>query len=266
MPSEELLNYDDDVYRTAPRNVSWFCSTFPAVNFYSRFWWYVYRSSRLARRGLYDSPAWSRSSLEVLEALERVGVRFEVSGVENIRRLDSPCVLIGNHMSMLETIIFPCIIQPVRDVTFVVKQSLVNYPVFRHVLRSRDPIAVNRENPREDFQAVIKGGVERLGRGISIVVFPQTKRSQTFDPAEFNSIGVKLAQRAGVPVIPTALVTDAWGTGSWLKDIGPIDSTKTVHIAFGQPLTIEGRGAEQHQQVIEFIQGKLRDWNHATGT
>jgi 1-acyl-sn-glycerol-3-phosphate acyltransferase len=266
MPCEELLHYDDDVYRTPARAVPWLSRAFPAANFYCRFWWYVYRSSVLARRGEYDGPAWSRSSYQVLRALESVGTSVEVSGVENIRRLESPCVFIGNHMSMLETIIFPGIIQPVRDVTFVVKRSLLEYPVFCHVLGSRDPIAVSRDSPRADFQAVIKGGVERLQRGISIVVFPQTTRSHTFDPSEFNTIGVKLAQRAGVPVIPTALVTDAWGNGSWLKDIGPIDPSKTVRIAFGQPITIEGRGVEQHQQVIDFIQSKLSDWNRVTGS
>jgi 1-acyl-sn-glycerol-3-phosphate acyltransferase len=266
MTCEELLHYDDDLYRTSDRSGSWLARTFPATNFYCRFWWYVYRSSVTARRGEYDGPEWSRSSLRVLKALEHVGVQFEVSGVENIRSLESPCVIIGNHMSMLETIVLPCIIQPVRNVTFVVKRSLMNYPVFRHVLRARDPIGVSRDNPREDFQAVMKGGVERLQKGISIVVFPQTTRSRTFDPSEFNSIGVKLALRAGVPVIPAALVTDAWGTGSWLKDVGPIDPSKKVRIAFGQPITIEGRGAEQHQQVIEYIQGKLTEWNHETGS
>ena len=73
---------------------------------------------------------------------------------------------------------------------------------------------------------------------------------------------MKLAHRAGVPVIPAALVTDAWGTGSLLKDIGPIDPAKTVRIAFGEPMNIEGRGAEQQQQLVEFIQGKLTQWNH----
>ena len=91
--------------RTDP--VSWFARTFPSPNFYCRFWWYVYRSSRLAQQGKYDGAAWSLSSHDVLRALELVGVNFEVSGVENLRKLDSPCVIVGNHMSMLETITFP---------------------------------------------------------------------------------------------------------------------------------------------------------------
>jgi 1-acyl-sn-glycerol-3-phosphate acyltransferase len=258
---DELFHYDDGVYRTAPVQVSWFARTFPSFSFYRQFAGNVYRSSVQARRGQYGDTEWSRTSHQVLQSLESVGVRAEISGVEHIRQLQSPCVFVGNHMSMLETIVLPSIIQPIRPVTFVVKQSLLDYPFFRHIVRSRDPIAVSRDNAREDFKAVMQGGLDRLERGISIVVFPQTTRSLTFDPAQFNTIGVKLALRAGVPVVPIALLTDAWGNGKWFKDLGSIDPQKPVRIAFGQPITIAGRGSQQHQQVIDFIEAKLRRWD-----
>jgi 1-acyl-sn-glycerol-3-phosphate acyltransferase len=112
----------------------------------------------------------------------------------------------------------------------------------------------------------MKGGIERIQKGISIVVFPQTTRDLTFDPSQFNTIGVKLALRANVPVVPIALMTDAWGNGKWFKDIGPIDPNKTVHIAFGEPIVIQGRGAQQHQEIINYIQAKLSYWSSGIGT
>lgn len=257
----ELLSYDDDRYCSAEMRPGWFARSFPAFSFYRQFGWNVYRSSIKARHGLYDGGEWSRTSFRVLRSLESVGVQLVVTGLESVRRLESPCVFVGNHMSMLETIVLPAIIQPVRDVTFVVKKSLMEYPVFRHIVRSRDPVAVSRNNPREDFKTVMKEGTERLESGISIVVFPQTTRSATFDPTQFNTIGVKLALRAGVPIVPIALQTDAWGNGKRIKDLGPIDPTKKVRFAFGEPITIEGRGNEQHQQIINFIESKLNAWN-----
>lgn len=261
MSGDELFTYDDDgAYRTAACPISWFSRTFPTFNFYRKFAWNVYRSSAMARRGKYDAAKWSETSHQVLQSLESVGVRIEVSGLEHIRCLETPCVFIGNHMSMFETMVLPAIIQPIRDVTFVVKQSLLDYPLFGHVVRTRDPIGVSRDNPREDFKAVMQGGTERLQKGTSIVVFPQTTRSLTFEPEQFNSIGVKLALRAKVPVVPIALMTDAWGNGKRFKDLGPIDPGKPVHIAFGQPIEIQGRGEEQHQRIIDFIQAKLAHW------
>ncbi|HTU03505.1 MAG TPA: lysophospholipid acyltransferase family protein, partial [Candidatus Sulfotelmatobacter sp.] len=129
-----------------------------------------------------------------------------------------------------------------------------------HVMRSRDPIVVGRVNPREDLKAVLEGGAERLARGVSIVVFPQTTRTPVFDPAEFNTIGVKLAKRAGVPVVPLALKTDAWGEGRLIKDLGRIDPSKTVHFAFGAPRCIAGRGSEEHEEIVRYISAHLAAW------
>ncbi|MCO8123107.1 1-acyl-sn-glycerol-3-phosphate acyltransferase [Stieleria sp. TO1_6] len=257
----DLIAYQDDHYLTPTQKTNGLERMIPTAVFYSKFCANVFRSSRTAKRGKYDPLEWSRSSFQVMQALEAVGVRFEIEGIEHVRRLKTPCVFVGNHMSMLETIVLPAIIQPIRNVTFVLKQSLLDYPFFGHIVRSRDPIAVTRDNPRSDFKTVMTEGVKRLESGISIVVFPQTTRASTFDPAQFNTIGVKLASRAGVPVIPLALRTDAWGNGKLIKDLGPIDSSKTVRFAFGPALDLQGRGDQQHQEVIRFIQSKLEQWD-----
>ncbi|MFA7408747.1 MAG: hypothetical protein WCY83_00815, partial [Bacteroidales bacterium] len=78
---------------------------------------------------------------------------------------------------------------------------------------------------------------------------------------EFNSLGVKLAGRAGVPVIPMAIKTDFWLNGRILKDLGPFDMrNRDIRIRFGQPLTITGTGKDENQQIIRFIQTNLEEW------
>jgi 1-acyl-sn-glycerol-3-phosphate acyltransferase len=232
----------------------------PGLAFYSRIVPIVVRAGARAKRGRYDDAAWCQSSLDALRALERAGVRCEIAGVQHVAALTGPCVFIGNHMSTLETFILPVILAPLRPVTFVVKQSLLDYPVFGHVMRSRDPIVVGRTNPREDLKAVLEGGAERLARGVSLIVFPQTTRTPRFDPAEFNTMGVKLAKRAGVPVVPVALKTDAWGNGRLIKEWGRIDPSKTVHFAFGAPRGVATRGGEEHEEIVRFIAAHLAAW------
>lgn len=256
----EGLIYHDGSYRTGPGRVSFLARISPSLAFYLRDLPIVLRAGRKARHGRYDTADWSNSSLEVVRALEAAGVRIEITGVDRFRDLEGPCVFIGNHMSTLETFVLPAIIAPFREVTFVVKQSLVEYPVFKYVMRSRNPVTVGRQNPREDLKAVLEGGTERLRAGSSIVIFPQTTRTPAFDPGEFNTIGVKLARKADVPVVPVALKTDAWGNGRIIKDFGRIDPSKTVHIAFGRPLRVKDRGTEEHQAIIKFITDKLKEW------
>jgi 1-acyl-sn-glycerol-3-phosphate acyltransferase len=256
----EQLSYVDGVYRTEPRRVSGLTRVFPSLTFYPRFVRIIWQASSKSKKGLYDNPSWCHSSLGILRALEGVGVQVKVEGISHLQGLNGPCVIVANHMSMLETMALPIIVQPIKDVTFVVKQGLLEYPVFRHVMRSRDPVAVTRVNPREDLRTVLEGGADRLRRCISIIVFPQTSRTPGLDPAQFNTIGEKLAQRAKVPVVPLALRTDAWQNGWPLKDFGRIDVSRVVHFAFGGPLEIQGRGAQEHQQITEFIQGRLKEW------
>jgi 1-acyl-sn-glycerol-3-phosphate acyltransferase len=257
----DTFTFENGRYKTAVQRISFLAKTFPSIIFYPQLVSIVAAGSRQAKHGSYDTSHWCRDSLLTLRALERVGVSVEVTGLENITAFDGPCVYIGNHMSTLETFVLPTLIAPIKDTTFVVKQSLVDYPIFKHIMRARNPITVGRVNARDDFKAVLDGGTARLAAGMSVIIFPQTTRSMVFDAAAFNTIGIKLAKKAGVPIVPIALKTDAWGNGSLLKDYGKIDTKLPVHFAFGKPLRIKDRGTEEHEEIIAFIRGKLKEWD-----
>lgn len=247
-------------YTTPPGMGGWFSSLFPTLCLYPRYLGITLRSAAMAKRGDYDTEAWRSSSVDVLRALERVGCHFEIEGADQLAATGGPCVVVGNHMSTLETMVLPALVAPYHEATFIVKQSLVDYPVFKHIMRSRDPITVARESPRADLKAMLDGGMKRLQAGTSIIVFPQGARMPQFDPSHFNSAGVMLARRAGVPIVPVALKTDAWNNGKWIMDFGWINPSRTVRFAFGEPLRVEGRGAKEQTTIIEFITSHLARW------
>lgn len=195
--------------------------------------------------------------------LERCGARFHITGLDHIREAEGPLIFISNHMSTVETMVFPCLIAPIKPVTFVVKESLERMFVFGPIMRSCNPITVGRENPRQDMQKVLTGGAQKLADGISVILFPQSTRQARFSPEHFNSLGVKLARRAGVKVLPVAVKTDFWGNGRLIKDFGPLDRSLPNHIRFGEPMDVEGNGREEHQAIVEFIEENLRRWGAA---
>lgn len=219
---------------------------------------------RKAAKGKCDDYAWVWASDWLTDILEDY-CPLEVEGLDYFRKLDEPCVVVANHMSTLETFVLPGMLRPSRPVTFVVKESLVELPFFGAVMRSRDPVVVGRKSPREDLTTVLNDGRERLEKGISIVVFPQSTRSLEFDIHHFNTIGVKLAQRAGVPVVPLALKTDAWGQGKKIKDFGKIKRGMPVRFKFGAPIKIQGNGKSEHAAICEFISSTLADWQAQDG-
>lgn len=244
-------NYDT----SSPRSCS-----FPSLRFYGLMAGILRRAVSLARSRPYTGEDWIHSSEEVGKALEAAGGQIHIEGVEHVSGLDSPCVFVANHMSTLETFLLPSIIQPIRDVTFVVKGSLLKYPCLGPVLKSRDPLVVGRTNPREDLSVVLDGGSRHLASGRSVIIFPQGTRSHTVDPGSFSSLGTKLARKAKVPVVPIALKTDAWGTGKLIKDIGWIHPELPVHIKFGEPVSIEGNGKAEHEKILAYIQYWHEQW------
>jgi 1-acyl-sn-glycerol-3-phosphate acyltransferase len=220
----------------------------------------VFKSRYLARNKRYGTLQWVETSHDIFTDVERCGGRIHITGMNHILNSQGPVLILSNHMSTLETMIFPGIIQPLKNITFVVKNELVKHWAFKDVMASRNPIVLSRSNPREDFRIIMEQGIERLNNNISIVIFPQSTRRAEFHPSEFNSLGTKLAIKAGVQVIPVAIKTDFWGFGSRSKYLGPIDRNKPVYIAFGEPMTVHGSGKEEHQQIIEFIASHLAAW------
>lgn len=228
--------------------------------YYSRLVAVVLKESITARKGRYNRKAWASGSLDVFKVVEAAGGIFHVSGLSPMAAQQGPLVYIANHMSLIDTMILPCILLAFNHTIFVVKEGLLKYPLFGSIVCAVDPIAVTRRSPREDLKTVLTQGQALLASGRSVVIFPQATRSDTFDVTSFNSLGIKLARKAGVPVLPVALKTDFQQNGRFIKDLGQVDPRKPLYLKFGEPLVVEGGGRVTHQKVVEFIVKNLREW------
>lgn len=230
---------------------------------YSHFFATVLRSRALALRGLYDDEAWARSSLEVIRNLERCAATFRIVGMDKVRKTEGPIVFVANHMSTLETLVLPGLICPMKKVTYVVKSKLTKGSIWGPIMNSRDPIAVSRTDPRADLEIVLREGQARLSSGISVIVFPQGTRTEAWKREGFNSLGVKLASKAGAALMPIALKTDYWGSSGIFRGFGPVHRENVVHIEFGEPMRVSGRGKAEHEACLDFIESRLEDWGAA---
>jgi 1-acyl-sn-glycerol-3-phosphate acyltransferase len=228
--------------------------------YYFRLMLLISGSARVAKKGGFTGEKWCRDAQLVSRFVEAVGGRLEVGGLEGFARHSGPFVFIANHMSMLDTFLLPGMILPFARVTFVVKEALLRYPVFGAIMRAVKPIAVQRQNPRKDLKVVLEEGQRLLGRNRSIIIFPQATRSTSFNTEAFNTLGVKLARKAGVPVVPVALKTDFQQNGRLIKEMGPVRPKLTVRIEFGPPIPVAGNGQSAHLEVVSFIRRNLSGW------
>lgn len=240
----------------------------PLDRLFGRFdgWYYgevlriVFVGRRLAQSGRYDAAAWATSSFETLRACERCGAEVHIRGARAAGETGGPAVIIANHMSMAETFILPAMLLAHRDVCFIVKHSLTTHPLFGPIMRAVHPVSVSRVNPRQDLKDVLEQGQSALAAGRHVVVFPQATRTPFFSPSEFNTLGVKLAARAGVPVVPLALKTDFQGNGKRIKEFGSLDRRQPMHYHFGAPMIAVGREKAAHAEIVAFIRERVTAW------
>jgi 1-acyl-sn-glycerol-3-phosphate acyltransferase len=232
-------------------------------SFYFRFIKIVLQSKALARKGLFDQEALADKAYSILKDIEGCGGHITIRGLDNLRKTNGPVVVVGNHMSSLEAVVVPCMIAPIKPVSFIVKKSLTTGTFFGPVISALDPITVTRKDARKDLEAVLTQGPEKLAAGRSLVIFPQSTvraRSLIFNPSKFNSLGVKLASRAGVSVIPLAIKTDFWRDGRILRGFGPIRRRQPIRFEFGEAIPVSGRGKEEQEQILGFIMSRLKEW------
>lgn len=233
--------------------------------YYWKVFCVVLRASRKARKGPYGCAEWGRSAHEVIQAAEACGGRFSITGLEHVAAVPGAKVFVANHMSTLETLALPAALLPFGPLTTVVKQSLLDYPLFGVVMRSLKPIGVTRRHPRADLKEVLVKGAAALRQGTSVLVFPQATRTPGFSADQFNSIGVKLASRAGVPVLPVAVKSDFQGIGRICRDIGKLHRDREIRFRVAAPLDAGGDTKQVHREVTVFIRETLRSWGGAAG-
>jgi len=254
------LFFTGDIYETpADTKVSLLSKLF----FYSRWVFYlkffrqVLKSRKMAMEGNYDDNAWYLSSCNIFKIVENCGGSYSIKGLTNISKSSKPVVFIGNHMSTLETMVLPCMVAPHKKTTFVVKENLIHDPFFSAIMRSRKPIALGRQEPRKDMIKLLEEGKQRIDEGYSIIIFPEGTRQSNFDDKKLNSLGVKLAQKAGVSVVPIALKTDFWATTTF----GKIQRKNKVFFSFGEPLDPSKDPKGVHKEVLSFMTTEIKKFN-----
>ncbi|MEU8888573.1 lysophospholipid acyltransferase family protein [Streptomyces sp. NPDC048442] len=137
-------------------------------------------------------------------------LKIDTQGSENIPR-SGGAVLVSNHISYLDFIFngFAALPQK-RLVRFMAKESVFRHKVSGPLMRGMKHIPVDRKQGENAY----KHALDSLRSGEIIGVFPEATISESFTLKSFKSGAARLAQEAGVPLIPMAV----WGTQRiWTK-------------------------------------------------
>ncbi len=129
-------------------------------------------------------------------------VKVEVRGIENLDPGET-YVLVANHSSIFDILVLLAHIP--LQFRWLAKAELFDIPFFGQSMASCGYIPISRSSPR-DWARTLKGAVERIRNGASVVVFPEGTRSKDGVIQDFKRGGFKLAVRSGQPVVPVSIV------------------------------------------------------------
>jgi 1-acyl-sn-glycerol-3-phosphate acyltransferase len=161
-----------------------------------------------------------------------LGLRFDVQDPHHVPRVGG-AVLASNHVSYLDFALIGYGTREVgRLVRFMAKESVFRHPVSGPLMRGMHHIPVDRTAGSAAFREALAA----LKAGELVGVFPEATISRSFELKEFKPGAVRMAQAAGVPIVPTI----TWGGQRIYTKGRPRDFRgrgKAITVAFGEPLT-----------------------------
>jgi 1-acyl-sn-glycerol-3-phosphate acyltransferase len=159
------------------------------------------------------------------------GLKFTITGAENVPE-SGGAVLVINHLSYMDFAYAGLAAIPSkRLVRFMAKDDVFRHRISGPLMRGMHHIPVDREAGAASFREAVTA----LKAGEIVGVFPEATISRSFELKAFKSGAVRMAQAAGVPVLPMII----WGsqrvwTKGYPKRLGRTNVPITLSV--GEPI------------------------------
>ena len=177
------------------------------------------------------------------------GIKKKVIGVERIPK-DESVLFIFNHRGFFD-IILAYYTVPVLS-SFVSKKEIAKVPGLRLWMRNIKCVFLDRENPREGIKAILKG-IENIQRGTSMFISPEGTRNSGEGMLPFKPGSLKMAEKAGCPIVPVAITNSDKAFENHL----PWIKSTPMTIEYGEPIYIHELPKEARAELLEISREKV---------
>ena len=174
------------------------------------------------------------------------GIKVEVIGKENLPT--EPCVIVSNHQGQWETYSMQYLFHPMCT---LLKKELLYIPLWGWAMKMLNPIAINRNKPKEAILQTLEEGSDRLKKGMYVLLFPEGTRVKAGRVGKYARSSFELAKRNGVMVLPLCHNSgDCWPAHKFIKKPGKIT------LIIGEPFYVED-SKQSASDVKEWVEKKL---------
>ncbi len=174
-------------------------------------------------------------------------MRLDIAGDELVPRT-GPGILVANHRSYIDPIVIGLLLAKVgRPVRFLGKKEVFDAPVVGDVVRALGGIRVDRGTGSDE---PLKAAEDALAAGELVAMMPEgtiPRGPAFFDPELKGRWGaVRLAEAAGVPVIPVGLwgSEEVWPRSSKLPNVTNVLHPPTVRVRVGEAVELKHRSLD----------------------
>ncbi|HHU10595.1 MAG TPA: 1-acyl-sn-glycerol-3-phosphate acyltransferase [Intrasporangiaceae bacterium] len=162
-----------------------------------------------------------------------MGLKFRMIGREHVPRTGG-AVLAINHFGYLDFTFAGLALRKHRRLArFMAKKSVFEHNITGPLMRGMKHIPVDRSAGLSSLQAAVAA----LKAGEIVGVFPEATMSLSFELKEFKTGAARMAQEAGVPILPCTL----WGSQRvWTKHVPKrLNRNNTpIYITIGEPIHV----------------------------
>ena len=126
------------------------------------------------------------------------------------------CFFMVNHVNLFDPFMLYCAIpQLVRGWEL---ESHFRIPIYGWLMKRFGNVPVPNVRSPKDLKRLWRLTQEAINSGVSLIVFPEARRTRNGRLGEFEDGGFRLAQQLGVPIVPVSLVGsfDHLRTGDWI--------------------------------------------------
>ena len=174
------------------------------------------------------------------------GIKVQVIGKENLPT--EPCVIVSNHQGQWETYSMQYLFHPMCT---LLKKELLYIPLWGWAMKMLNPIAINRNKPKEAILQTLQEGSDRLKKGMYVLLFPEGTRVKAGRVGKYARSSFELAKRNGVMVLPLCHNSgDCWPAHKFIKKPGKIT------LIIGEPFYVED-SKQSAIDVKEWVEKKL---------
>lgn len=180
------------------------------------------------------------------------GTNVKAEGLENIPA-DHAVLYVGNHRSFFDVIASYRLLPHVTG--YVAKKEMAKIPLLRLWMRYIHCLFLDRSNPKEGLKTILLGAQE-IKNGISMWIFPEGTRNRGEEGSllEFKEGSLKMAERAGCPVIPVAIAHSA----DALENHFPFIHKTTITIRFGEAIDLKSLSREEKKLAGSYTRAKIQ--------